>query len=168
MRPYATTHVTCWRVTLFIQQRANSNWPRALYARVHRHTEIFYEISDSHHSSTEAIKGGSDSIRIRSCGCSSESSLAWWLPRPQGWAHNGCVSDFRYGPSVHLPSQQLLFTVVAQFVSKGPCLLLAIHQHMGCHDPSVLPSQLLAPMAGEVSLTHAITLTTMSIIPGKT
>lgn len=50
----------------------------------------------------------------------------------------------------------------------GPCWLLVIRHQMGCHDPSILPSQPLTQRAREVSVTHAITLPAVSIIPGKT
>lgn len=49
----------------------------------------------------------------------------------------------------------------------GPCWLLVIRHQMGCHDPSILPSQALTQRAREVSVTHAITLPVVSIIPRK-
>lgn len=49
-----------------------------------------------------------------------------------------------------------------------PCWLLVIRHQMGCHDPSILPSQPLTQRAREVSVTHAITLPVVSIICRKT
>lgn len=112
----------------------------------------------------KSIETDSDSIRF--CGCS-ESSLAWWLLRPLG-GNKVDVFVILDMAQVSISRPAVAVYCCGAICLTGPCWLLVIRRQMGCHDPSILPSRPLTQKAREVSVTHAITLPVVSIIPRKT
>lgn len=150
----------------FIQQRANSNLTRSPQLLHISTLQYSIEAPHLHRMSIKVGKemvkssaAGSDSIKYFEC---IRFSLVRWVRRPLR-AHSGYACDFRYGSQ---PAAAVYCCGAICLV--GPCWLHVIRHQMGCHDPSILPSQPLTQRAGEVSVTHSITLPAVSIITRKT
>lgn len=82
--------------------------------------------------------------------------------------HSGCICDFKMRLKCLSPNQRRLLTVVAPFVPSGPvdCLWYAARWAVTTQAFCQANCSLKGPQ--EVSVTHAITLPVVSIIPRKT
>lgn len=148
--------------TLAHQHSVTLYWNSSLLKKAHLH---YTTVTDVHKGTRRVFKPLRHAQTPPHFGCS-KCSLVWWVLKPLG-AHRGYARDFRYGSSVYLPTTGGCLLLWRHLSRWGLLTCLSYATRWAVMTQAFHRANRSLKRARKVSVTHAITLPAVSIIPRK-